>query len=259
VLEVRGLGKVFHPGTAAERVALRGIDLAVAPGDFAVVIGDNGAGKSTLLNAVAGDFAVETGAVLIDGRDVTGLPAHRRARWVARVFQDPALGAAGAMSIEENLAVAARRGCRRRFRAALGREGRARDRTLLARFGLGLEERLRTRVDLLSGGQRQALALAMAVVRRPDVLLLDEHTAALDPRTAGLVMDATVAVVGDAGLTTLMVTHNMQHAIRFGNRLLMMRQGRIALDVSGPAKAALTVEGLIERFHLADDKLLLQA
>lgn len=257
MLALRGVRKVFHPGTPGERIALAGVDLEVGAGDFAVIIGDNGAGKSTLLNVVAGDFAADGGQIRIDGNDVSGLPAHRRAHWVARVFQDPAQGAAGPMSIEENLAIAERRGERRRFRPALSDAGRARYAELLGTLGLGLEARLAARADLLSGGQRQALALVMAVARRPAVLLLDEHTAALDPRTAQAVLDATARVVTDGHLTTLMVTHNMHHAIRFGNRLIMMQQGRVVLDARDAEKAALTVEGLVERFHLAGDRMLL--
>lgn len=259
MLDVRGVRKVFHPNTPNERVALQGIDLAIRPGDFAVVIGGNGAGKSTLLNVVAGDIVADSGAILVDGRDVTSLPTHRRAQWIARVFQDPSQGTAGPMSIEENLAIAELRGLPRSFRAGMQSDSRERYVRMLASLGLGLEKRLKARVDLLSGGQRQALSLLMAVIRRPDVLLLDEHTAALDPRTAGVVMDATVNLVAEGKLTTLMVTHNMQHAIRFGNRLIMMQQGRIVLDVSGAEKAGLTVEALIDRFHIADDKMLLQA
>lgn len=252
-----GLRKLFHRGTADERAALAGVDLTLARGDFAVVVGSNGAGKSTLLNALAGEVRLDGGTIAIDGTDVTALPTHRRARWVARVFQDPAIGTAGSMTIEENLAVAASRGAVRTLGPALTRPARERYAALLAPIGLGLETRLATRVSLLSGGQRQALSLVMAVMQSPSLLLLDEHTAALDPRTAEAVMGATLAAVGAAHLTTLMVTHNMSHALRFGNRLLMMHAGRIVLDVRGAEKAALTVESLVERFHLDDDKLLL--
>jgi len=256
-LSARGLSKVFHPGTADERMALDRIDLDLAPGEFAVVIGSNGAGKSTLLNALAGEVRVDAGRVVIGGEDLTALATHRRARWIARVFQDPLVGTAASMTIEENLAVAESRGEPRTLAAALSRAGRERHAQLLAPLGLGLEQRLGTKVSLLSGGQRQALALVMAVMKRPALLLLDEHTAALDPRTAEAVMDATLAAVAGARLTTLMVTHNMSHALRFGNRLVMMNAGRIVLDVSGEEKAKLSVEGLVERFHLVDDKLLL--
>ncbi|MBL8378067.1 MAG: ATP-binding cassette domain-containing protein [Burkholderiales bacterium] len=257
MIEARGLCKAFHRGSADERLALDGIDLALAPGDFAVVIGSNGAGKSTLLNALAGEVVLDSGTVAVDGIDLTRLPTHRRARWIARVFQDPAIGTAGTLTIEENLAVAESRGRTRSLGMALSTAGRARYRELLAGIGLGLESRLTTRVSLLSGGQRQALALVMAVMGQPSLLLLDEHTAALDPRTAQAVMQATLAAVTDAHLTTLMVTHNMGSALAYGNRLIMMRDGRIVLDVAGAEKAALTVEALIARFHLSDDKLLL--
>jgi putative ABC transport system ATP-binding protein len=257
MIEARGLVKAFHRGSADQRVALAGVDLTLAPGDFAVVIGSNGAGKSTLLNALAGEVALDAGTVAVAGTDLTPLPTHRRARWIARVFQDPAIGTAGTLTIEENLAVAESRGARRGLGLALSAAGRARHRVLLATIGLGLENRLTTRVSLLSGGQRQALALVMAVMGEPALLLLDEHTAALDPRTAEAVMQATLAAVGRARLTTLMVTHNMGNALAYGNRLIMMRDGAIVLDVSGAEKAALTVEALIARFNLTDDKLLL--
>jgi putative ABC transport system ATP-binding protein len=256
-LAARGLCKVFHPGSADERIALDEVNLTLAPGDFAVVIGSNGAGKSTLLNALAGEVRLDAGTVTIGADDLTALPTHRRARWVSRVFQDPLIGTAASMTIEENLAVAESRGNTRTLAPALTRAGRSRHTELLASLGLGLESRLGTKVSMLSGGQRQALALLMAVMKRPALLLLDEHTAALDPRTAEAVMTATLAAINDAHLTTLMVTHNMNHALRFGNRLLMMHAGRVVLDVSGEQKSQLTVEGLVEKFHLVDDKMLL--
>jgi putative ABC transport system ATP-binding protein len=257
MLDLRGIRKTFHPGTVNARVALDAVSLHLDDGDFAVVIGGNGAGKSTLLNAVAGEVMVDEGAVTIAGRDVTRLPTHRRAALVSRVFQDPVTGTAGSMSIEENLALAARRGQSARLRYALTDARRQRDRALLEPFGLGLEKRLADRVDLLSGGQRQSLALAMAVVALPKLILLDEHTAALDPKTAASVMAATVAAVGQNRLTALMVTHNMQHAIDHGNRLIMMQAGRIIFEARGDEKRRLTVEGLVERFHLTEDKMLL--
>ena len=256
-MEIRGLAKTFHRGMPDERVALDGIDLSLRRGEFAVVIGSNGAGKSTLLNAIAGEVPADAGSIGIDGTDLTRLPTHARAAWIARVFQDPSVGTAGSMTIEENLAVAEQRGRTRTLGASLTRERRSAYTKVLAPLGLGLEDRLRTRVAMLSGGQRQALSLVMAVLTHPALLLLDEHTAALDPRTGEIVMRATLEAVAQSNLTTLMVTHNMQHAIRFGSRLLMMQAGRIVLDVSGAEKASLTVEKLIERFHLADDKLLL--
>jgi putative ABC transport system ATP-binding protein len=249
--------KLFHAGGADERAALDGVSLELAPGSFAVVIGSNGAGKSTLLNAVAGSVALDAGSVAIGADDVTRWPVHRRARLVARVLQDPMLGTLPTLTVEENLALALMRADGRGLRRALGAPRRARFHALLAPYGLGLESRLGARAGLLSGGQRQVLALAMAVIHAPRVLLLDEHAAALDPKTAELVMSATVRAVGEGGLTTLMVTHNMQHAIRYGDRLLMMDAGRIRLDLAGADKRGLTVEQLVERFHLADDKVLL--
>ena len=249
--------KRFHRGTADERAALDGVSLELAPGAFAVVIGSNGAGKSTLLNAIAGAVALDGGSIEIDGQDVTRWPQHRRARLVARVVQDPMLGTLPALTVEENLALAELRGSGPGFGRALNAARRARFAAALEPYGLGLEARLGARAGVLSGGQRQVLALAMAVIASPSVLLLDEHCAALDPKTAELVMAATLRAVAAARLTTLMITHNMQHAIRFGDRLLMMDAGRVILEESGEAKQRLTVESLVARFHLADDKLLL--
>ena len=249
--------KLFHRGSADERAALDGVTLELPTGAFAAVIGSNGAGKSTLLNAIAGTVELDEGSVRVGDDDVTRWPVYRRARLVARVLQDPMLGTLPALSVEENLALAEMRSQRRGFRPALGAARRARYAALLARYGLGLESRLASRAGLLSGGQRQVLALAMAVMHAPRVLLLDEHAAALDPKTAELVMTATAQAVATGGLTALMVTHNMQHAIRYGDRLLMMDAGRIRLDVAGAEKRGLTVEQLVERFHLADDKVLL--
>jgi putative ABC transport system ATP-binding protein len=259
MIELRGVSKRFHAGTADERVALGGIDLTIAPGDFVVVIGSNGSGKSTLLNAIAGAVAVDTGAILIDGAEVTREPVHQRARRIARVFQDPLTGTFAGMSVEENLLLAELRGARARLRTGLTPEGRARWRDALASLQLGLEMRLASRVAQLSGGQRQALALVMATLSAPRLLLLDEHTAALDPRTAETVMRATVETVTRHGLATLMVTHNMQHAIAFGDRLIMMREGRIALDLAGEEKRRLTAADLVARFDVLNDRILLRA
>jgi putative ABC transport system ATP-binding protein len=230
----------------------------LSPG-HAVVIGSNGAGKSTLLGAVAGAVTLDRGTIRIGEADVTSLPVHRRARYVARVFQDPSVGTMPTLTVEENLRLAARRGLRRSFAPALSRAAREAGRAQLAGFGLGLEMRMDTPARLLSGGQRQCLALAMAIVPRPEVLLLDEHTAALDPRTAQTVMAATLAVVADAGLTTLMVTHNMQHALDTGSRLLMMNAGRIVLDLDQSGRQGMSVGDLVERFHLTSDRMLLGA
>ncbi|HET9735336.1 MAG TPA: ATP-binding cassette domain-containing protein [Burkholderiales bacterium] len=257
MIRLEGARKLFHAGTADERAALDGVTLELAAGSFTVVIGSNGAGKSTLLNAIAGTVTLDAGSVRLDADDVTRWPVHRRARHVARVLQDPMLGTLPALTVQENLALAEMRAAGRGLRPALGAGRRARFAALLAPYGLGLESRLGARAGTLSGGQRQVLALAMAVIRPPRVLLLDEHAAALDPKTADLVMAATVRAVQAGSLTTLMVTHNMQHAIRYGDRLLMMDAGGIRLDLAGAAKRGLTVEQLVERFHLADDKVLL--
>ncbi|MGA8226005.1 MAG: ATP-binding cassette domain-containing protein [Xanthobacteraceae bacterium] len=257
MLDGYALRKAFHSGTPNQRVALADVTLSLAAGDFAVVIGSNGAGKSTLLNAIAGEVRVDSGRIEIDGRDVTAEPTHRRASAIARVFQDPSVGTAGPMTIEENLALAERRGARNGLRLGLSSSARRRYRNRLAAIGLGLEDRLGQKVELLSGGQRQSLALLMAVLATPKLLLLDEHTAALDPKTADVVMRATTQAVAHDRLTTLMVTHNMQHALDYGNRLIMMNEGRIVFEAHAGEKAALTIERLVQRFHLASDRMLL--
>ena len=263
MLDVQNVYKTFNPGTVNEKAALRGVSLTLNDGDFVTVIGGNGAGKSTLLNAVAGVWPVDSGSISIGGTDVTRLPEHKRARYIGRVFQDPMMGTAATMQIEENLALAARRGRKRTLRPGIGRDEREEYRELLKILDLGLEDRLTSKVGLLSGGQRQALTLLMATLRKPDLLLLDEHTAALDPKTAATVLDATERIVGRDRLTTLMITHNMKDAIVHGNRLIMMYEGRIALDIKGEDKKKLTVEQLLAKFGQAtgsdeaDDKLLL--
>ena len=263
MLDVQNVYKTFNPGTVNEKAALRGVSLTLNDGDFVTVIGGNGAGKSTLLNAVAGVWPVDSGSISIGGADVTKLPEHKRARYIGRVFQDPMMGTAATMQIEENLALAARRGRKRTLRPGIGRDEREEYRELLKILDLGLEDRLTSKVGLLSGGQRQALTLLMATLRKPDLLLLDEHTAALDPKTAAKVLDATERIVGKDRLTTLMITHNMKDAIVHGNRLIMMYEGRIALDIKGEDKKKLTVEQLLAKFGQAtgsdeaDDKLLL--
>jgi putative ABC transport system ATP-binding protein len=257
VLEVKDAVKIFHRGTVNERPALNGLSLKLETGDFSAVIGSNGAGKSTLLNAIAGGISIDSGTVSVDGHDLTSSPTHKRAKWVARVFQDPLGGTAGPMTIEENLALAALRGQRHSLRLGLNSQRRDYYRDLLKTMGLGLEDRLTAKVELLSGGQRQSLALIMAIITEPAVLLLDEHCAALDPKTAGIVMDSTVKAIEAAGLTTLMVTHNMQHAIEYGNRLIMLEAGQLRLEMSGAEKTSLDVESLVERFHITDDKILL--
>ena len=263
MLDVRNIYKTFNPGTVNEKTALRGVSLHLNDGDFVTVIGGNGAGKSTLLNAVAGVWPVDSGSISIGGTDVTRLPEHKRARYIGRVFQDPMMGTAATMQIEENLALAARRGRKRTLRPGIGRDEREEYRELLKILDLGLEDRLTSKVGLLSGGQRQALTLLMATLRKPDLLLLDEHTAALDPKTAAKVLDATERIVQKDRLTTLMITHNMKDAIVHGNRLIMMYEGNVALDISGEEKKKLTVEDLLAKFGQAtgsdeaDDKLLL--
>jgi putative ABC transport system ATP-binding protein len=257
MLNVYQLQKLFHAGTPDERVAIDGVSLDLAPGDFAVVVGGNGAGKSTLLNMLAGEVIPDSGIIRIDEHEITRLPTHQRAKYIARVFQDPSIGTAAALNIEENLAVASLRGARRTFGRGLTSAMTSEFKARLATFGLGLENRMKAQAGLLSGGQRQALSLLMAVMREPRLLLLDEHTAALDPKTAETVMRVTSRVVAETGLTTLMVTHNMQHAITYGNRLIMMQQGRIIADLSGEQKRGMTVERLVSAFD--DEKHLLAA
>ena len=263
MLEIKEIWKTFNAGTVNEKQALRGVTLTLNEGDFCTVIGGNGAGKSTMLNAVAGTWAVDAGTISIGGTDVTRLPEHRRAAFIGRVFQDPMMGTAPTMQIVENLALAARRGQRRGFRWGLTKTEKDRYQALLSGLGLGLEDRLTSKVGLLSGGQRQALTLLMASLKKPKLLLLDEHTAALDPKTAAKVLELSDKIVAENRLTTMMVTHNMKDAIQHGNRLIMMYDGRIVIDVSGEEKKKLTVPQLLELFSKvsgsdeADDKLLL--
>ena len=253
MLDLKNVSKTFHPGTVNARTALDDLSLHLNEGDFVTVIGGNGAGKSTLLNAIAETFAVDSGSIAIGGQDVTRLPEFKRAALIGRVFQDPMQGTAATMQIEENLALAARRGQPRGLRWGITKEEREKYRKLLQPLDLGLENRLTAKVGLLSGGQRQALTLLMAALKRPKLLLLDEHTAALDPKTAAKVLSLSDQIVAENHLTTLMITHNMKDAIRHGNRLLMMSAGRIVLDISGEEKKKLTVEDLLHRFSLASD------
>ncbi len=248
MLEIRNISKTFNPGTINEKHALSNLSLILNDGDFVTVIGGNGAGKSTLLNAVAGVWPVDSGAILIDGEDVTGMPEYKRAKYIGRVFQDPMMGTAPAMQIEENLALAMRRGKKRGLKWGVTAAEREIYREKLASLGLGLETRLTAKVGLLSGGQRQALTLLMASLQTPKLLLLDEHTAALDPGTARKVLELSDKIISENRLTALMITHNMTDAIRHGNRLIMMDQGRIALDISGEEKSRLTKADLLERF-----------
>ena len=263
MLELVNVRKTFNPKTVNEKVALDGVNLRLEDGDFVTVIGGNGAGKSTMLNAIAGVWPVDSGRIAIDGYELTHLPEHRRAALLGRVFQDPMTGTAATMQIEENLALAARRGQRRTLKAGITRQEREAYREKLARLGLGLEDRMTAKVGLLSGGQRQALTLLMATLKKPKLLLLDEHTAALDPRTAAKVLALSEQIVTENHLMTLMVTHNMRDAIRYGNRLIMMNEGRVILDISGEEKKRLTVEMLMDAFArasgeaFANDRILL--
>ncbi|MBR6812757.1 MAG: ATP-binding cassette domain-containing protein [Oscillospiraceae bacterium] len=263
MLEIKKINKTFNPGTINANHALKDLSLDIAEGESIAVIGGNGAGKSTLLNAVAGVWSVDSGTISVGGVDVTHLPEYKRAKYIGRVFQDPMMGTAANMQIEENLALAARRGQRRGLRQGITRAEREQFRELLKILDLGLENRLTDKVGLLSGGQRQALTLLMATLRKPKLLLLDEHTAALDPKTAAKVMEVTRTLVNQDRLTTLMITHNMRDAIEYGDRLIMMYEGRIALDISGEEKQKLTVEDLLAKFGKATgssettDKLLL--
>lgn len=248
MLEIRNIYKTFNPGTINEKKALQGVSLKLNEGDFVTVIGGNGAGKSTTLNAIAGVWPVDSGAILIDGKDVSALPEHKRAVMLGRVFQDPMTGTAANMMIEENLALAARRGERRGLRWGVTKKEREEYRGLLKILELGLEDRLTSKVGLLSGGQRQALTLLMATLKKPKLLLLDEHTAALDPKTAEKVLNTTDRIIRENHLTAFMVTHNMRDAIAYGNRLIMMNEGRIIFDVSGEEKSRLTREDLMQKF-----------
>lgn len=263
MLEIKNISKTFNPGTVNEKVALDDVSLTLEDGDFVTVIGGNGAGKSTLLNAIAGVWPVDQGQIIIDGQDVTKLSEHKRAAFLGRVFQDPMNGTAATMGIEENLALALRRGTVRTLRSGIKGHEREAYKEMLSRLGLGLENRLTTKVGLLSGGQRQALTLLMATLKKPKLLLLDEHTAALDPKTAAKVLETTDMIVNRDKLTTLMITHNMKDAIVHGNRLIMMMEGKIILDIRGEEKKKLTVEDLLHKFEevsgeeFANDKAIL--
>ncbi|WP_293728120.1 ABC transporter ATP-binding protein [uncultured Phascolarctobacterium sp.] len=263
MLQVDNIYKTFFPGTINEKRALQGLTLNLQPGDFATVIGGNGAGKSTTLNAIAGVFPVDSGRIVIDGEDITKKPEHKRAKYIGRVFQDPMLGTAAGMMIEENLALAARRGETPGLGWSLSSDQHDRFYELLKELDLGLEERMTAKVGLLSGGQRQALTLLMATLKKPKLLLLDEHTAALDPKTAAKVLALTEKIVTRDQLTTLMITHNMRDALRYGNRLIMLHNGRIIIDVQGEEKRHLQIPDLLAMFEkasgseMASDRLLL--
>lgn len=263
MLRVENVWKTFNAGTVNEKTALAGLNLHLNEGDFVTVIGGNGAGKSTMLNAVAGVWPVDEGKIFIDNVDVTKLPEHKRAAYLGRVFQDPMTGTAAGMQIEENLALAARRGAKRFLKPGITQKEREYYKERLASLGLGLEDRLTSKVGLLSGGQRQALTLLMATLKKPRLLLLDEHTAALDPKTAAKVLDATDRIVGEDNLTTLMITHNMKDAIAHGNRLIMMYEGHVIYDVAGEEKKNLKVSDLLAKFEevsggeFANDRMML--
>ena len=263
MLELKNIYKTFNAGTVNEKMALRGLNLTLEDGDFVTVIGGNGAGKSTMLNAIAGVWPVDQGQILIGDADVTKLPEYKRAKYLGRVFQDPTTGTAATMEIQENLALALRRGDSRTLKAGITKKEHAKYREMLATLGLGLEDRMTSKVGLLSGGQRQALTLLMATLKKPKLLLLDEHTAALDPKTAAKVLQTTDMIVNRDNLTTLMITHNMKDAIAHGNRLIMMMDGNIILDIRGEEKKKLTVADLLHKFEeasgeeFANDKAIL--
>ena len=248
MLEIKNVYKTFNAGTVNEKVALKGLDLTLEDGDFVTVIGGNGAGKSTMLNAVAGVWPVDMGKIIIDGKDVTRLSEHQRAKYIGRVFQDPMMGTAATMQIDENLALAARRGLARTLKIGITKKEHDEYYELLKTLDLGLENRMTSKVGLLSGGQRQAVTLLMATLKKPKLLLLDEHTAALDPKTALKVLTLSAKIVEENHLTTMMITHNMKDAIVHGNRLIMMNEGHIILDISGEEKKKLTKQDLLEKF-----------
>lgn len=263
MLEIQNIHKTFNPGTINEKVALNGVNLNLNPGDFLTIIGGNGAGKSTTLNAIAGVWPVDEGKIIVDGTDITKLSEHKRAAYLGRVFQDPMTGTAATMSIQENMAIAARRGERRGLGWGITKREREHYRELLKELDLGLEDRLTSKVGLLSGGQRQAITLLMASLKKPKLLLLDEHTAALDPKTAAKVLTISDKIIEENQLTAMMVTHNMKDAIAHGNRLIMMHEGRIIYDVAGEEKKNLHVSDLLKKFEeasggeFANDRMML--
>lgn len=262
-LEIQDIHKVFNRGTINEKVALNGVNLNLNPGDFVTIIGGNGAGKSTTLNAIAGVWPIDSGKIIIDGTDITSLPEHKRAKYLGRVFQDPMTGTAATMDIEENMAIALRRGEKRTLRWGVSREDRGLFREKLQTLGLGLEDRMTSKVGLLSGGQRQAITLLMAALKQPKLLLLDEHTAALDPKTAAKVLEISDKIIAENQLTAMMVTHNMKDAIVHGNRLIMMHEGKVIYDVAGEEKKNLQVKDLLAKFEevsggeFANDRMML--
>ncbi len=262
MLEISNVYKTFNPGTINEKKALRGVNLTLKDGDFVTVIGGNGAGKSTVLNMITGVYPVDSGTIKIDGIDITKMPDFKRAKYFGRVFQDPMMGTAANMQIEENLALALRRGKKRTLRKGVSKKERQQFIDILKTLDLGLETRLTSKVGLLSGGQRQAITLLMATMQKPKLLMLDEHTAALDPGTAAKVLALTDKIVNEGKITTLMITHNMRDAIKYGNRLIMMDNGKVVYDVSGEEKKNLTIDDLIKKFSesgdMPSDRTLLQ-
>ena len=263
MLKITNLQKTFNPGTVNAKTALRGLNLTINEGEFVTVIGGNGAGKSTLLNAISGVWKPDYGTIEIDGVDVTNMSEYKRAQFLGRVFQDPMKGTSPDMEIQENLAIASKRGMKRKFKRGVRKENKKQYKELLSTLELGLENRLSTKMGLLSGGQRQAVTLLMATLNRPKLLLLDEHTAALDPKTAAKVLSLTNKIVSENNLTTLMITHNMHDAITYGNRLIMMHEGKVLIDVKGEEKKNLTIEQLLQLFEknsgnkMVDDKVML--
>ncbi|MDE7229781.1 MAG: ABC transporter ATP-binding protein [Oscillospiraceae bacterium] len=256
MLELIDVQKTFNAGTINEKRALNGVSIKLEDGDFVTIIGGNGAGKSTTLNAIAGVWPIDGGSIIINGKNVVGDPEHKRAKYIGRVFQDPMTGTAATMEIQENLALAKRRGKARTLKWGVTRREKDEYRELLKMLDLGLENRMSTKVGLLSGGQRQALTLLMASLQKPDILLLDEHTAALDPKTAAKVLELSDKIIAENNLTAMMVTHNMAAAIKHGNRLIMMNNGKIIYDVKGEEKKNLTVEALLEKFEQASGTAL---
>lgn len=263
MLEIKNVKKTFHKGTVNEKPALQGVDLTLQDGDFVTIIGGNGAGKSTTLNMIAGVYPIDEGKILLNGKNITHMPEHKRAIYLGRVFQDPMKGTAGDMEIQENLALALRRGENRGLRWGITKKEQKQYQEALKTLDLGLENRISSKVGLLSGGQRQALTLLMATLKKPELLLLDEHTAALDPKTASKVLEITERIITQNNLTAMMVTHNMKDAIRLGNRLIMMHEGRVIYEVSGEEKKQLKVTDLLEKFEqvsggeFANDRMML--
>ena len=263
MLTLQNIQKTFGLGTVNEKKALKGIDLHLAPGDFVTVLGSNGAGKSTMFNAIAGTFQPDSGSVILDGRDITSLPDYKRSKFIGRMFQDPLKGTAPSMTIEENLALAYLRASRSRSPFSMVSAAERREfREKLAQLGLGLEDRMNAMVGLLSGGQRQALTLLMATLVPPKLLLLDEHTAALDPATAEKVLELTKKIVAENSITCLMITHNVQSALQLGNRTIMMKDGQIVMELSGTRRSTITTDELLKAFHdhgVDNDRILFSA